>query len=155
MSKPALAAIEVNTPSKAILRTRAEVWAAIDALHECDEAPPRKPGRSDYKTPPGGWTSPAEDWGAPVAFGETALAYEFRVYDVRERARDLPIWRECQRAMAKAIIEGRRPWPRTALRWKREWEADFHAGERPCPPWLDPKNLTPPQRARLHAKGVH
>lgn len=74
------------------------------------------------------------------------LMRELLKYDARER--DVEEWRRGARGKAKAIIEGRTPWPRELLIWRGEREsALIFRGE--IPPWLSPRNLTKPQRETM------
>lgn len=90
----------------------------------------------------------------PNDFKCSTLAGEITAYDVHERPSDIG-WPRLPhvRAKAKAIIEGRAPWPPKARRWKRDWESAYRAGQTDViPPWLDPQNLTMGQRMRLRAQ---
>lgn len=70
-----------------------------------------------------------------------ALAHALLNYKQSDRPRDPTVRR--LRLHAKAIIEGRSPWPRGLLAWKNVQE--LSGAE--CP-WWDEANLTPPQRAQ-------
>ena len=75
------------------------------------------------------------------------VAHELHEYDLRER--DIPGRRRGARAFAKSIIEGRARWPDELLPWKRISEHTYYRDcKRVLPPWLDERNLTPPQRVR-------
>lgn len=75
------------------------------------------------------------------------LMRELLKYDARER--NTPEHRRGARGKAKAIIEGRASWPRELLIWRSEREsALIFRGE--IPPWLNPRNLTKPQRKALN-----
>jgi len=52
-----------------------------------------------------------------------------------------------RRERARAIIEGRRPWPRDLLHYKLRCEVRYyHRGVGTLPPWRDPENWTDPTR---------
>lgn len=71
-------------------------------------------------------------------------------YRADERTAGMCPKRRIVRATVKAIIESRRKWPRELLAWKARIELHYYHGEGdgPTPPWLDERNLTPPQRER-------
>lgn len=71
-----------------------------------------------------------------------ALALALLNFKQSDRPRD-PTARRV-RLHAKAIIEGRAPWPRGLLAWKT-----IHELRGADCPWNDEANLTPPQRALL------
>lgn len=83
------------------------------------------------------------DW-RRIAEPQAALLFELARYDRQER---VPEHRRALRGLAKAIIEGRRAWPRELLPWKlwRELRGEDNA-------WEDVSNLTRPQRERLRAE---
>ncbi len=83
------------------------------------------------------------DW-RRIAEPQAALLFELARYERSER---VPEHRRPIRAIAKAIIEGRRAWPRELLPWKlwRELRGEDNA-------WEDAANLTRPQRDRLRAE---
>jgi len=72
------------------------------------------------------------------------LAIELARFDPRER---VPSHRQAIRNKAKAIIEERQRWPPELFPWKTMRE------RKGCDcPWLDERNLTPPQRERMRAE---
>ncbi len=87
------------------------------------------------------------DW-RRIAEPQAALLFELARYDRRER---VPEHRRPIRAIAKAIIEGRRAWPRELLPWKLWRELTYTHGQGRLPPWEDEANLTRPQRDSLRA----
>lgn len=93
------------------------------------------------------------DW-AEIAKPQWALLLELDRYDRNER--NVPAHRRAARATAKAIIEGRRRWPKELLPWKTWRELTFYNGAGKCtrgePPWCDIINLTTPQREREAAE---
>lgn len=86
------------------------------------------------------------------------IAHELHEYDLA--ARDVPERRRHARAEAKRIIEGRTRWPAQLLAWKRFTELTYSRLDgsfeirRGLPPWLQEKNLPPPQRARVKARAA-
>lgn len=76
------------------------------------------------------------------------LKGELARYDAREPLAGMSPIRRVVRAQAKAIIEGRRRWPRELLEWRTRREIAYWHGSGPANPWEDERNLTRPQRER-------
>lgn len=85
------------------------------------------------------------------------LAQELDYYDPMEKS--VPSWRQSVRFKAKAIVEGRHPWPRELVAWKALKELRYFHSETTDwrePPWCREENMTPPQIAfeRLKEKAM-
>ncbi|WP_395648027.1 hypothetical protein [Terricaulis sp.] len=82
-----------------------------------------------------------------IARKHLKLLREIDRYDVSENPKRITPERRAVRALAKAIIEGRKAWPRDLIPWKEWRELTFNLdGRGVLPPWEDERNLTPPQR---------
>lgn len=115
---------------------------------------PLGPKKSQPCSKPLPWDGTINTW----ANGDKWLwkvCHELHEYDLAER--NVKESRRGARAFAKAIIEGRSRWPEELLRWKDITEATFYrlwddgpdGWFRTLPPWLNKKNLPPPQLARV------